>query len=173
MRLFFAIELPENAIAYLSELQKDLDIDKIRLVSPSRMHITLCFLGEIDDPERIISAVKDIKHNRFILKLSEVGGFPDRAQPKVIWAGVKESSELAGLHRKILSSLDVEDSFSPHITLGRIRSYEQDVSKRLASRMKALKLKPLGFRIDSFKLLSSELLSTGPSYKEVAEFKLN
>jgi len=104
----------------------------VKWVRPDALHLTLKFLGEIpaDRVERVKGVLQEIApvHGKFELKVSDIGGFPSLRNPRVIWAGISASTELELLQADMEARL-VEQGFeresrpfSPHLTLGRIRS---------------------------------------------------
>ncbi len=79
MRLFIAIELPEDLREYLFYLEKSLNHDaKIRWVAKKNIHLTLKFLGYVDDSkvEDVKKRLMEIKFRRFKVGLNKLGWFP-------------------------------------------------------------------------------------------------
>ena len=99
-------------------------------VEPENMHLTLNFLGEVDErttPE-VCQAVEEIAADMepFVISFSGVGAFPSVDQPRVIWVGADEGKdELVELNRlitKVMLDLRIpkdRHQFNPHMTLGR------------------------------------------------------
>jgi 2'-5' RNA ligase len=94
----------------------------IRWSKPKQFHLTLEFLGSIEDNE--IEAAKDRIRTAsqhvapFSLTLAALGSFG--RPPRVIWAGVGgEIRRLQQLQQHVASA--PQDSFRPHLTLGRIK----------------------------------------------------
>ena len=96
---------------------------------PEQMHLTLRFIGEVDETRfRIIQdALAGILSKSFYLTLKGVGHFPVRGEPEVLWAGVADNENLARLRNKIETllirrGLEPETrKFHPHVTLARIQ----------------------------------------------------
>ena len=106
-------------------------------MSPDNLHITLRFLGEVDDTRVAeLGGVLDEAAAglpRFGLGIRGLGAFPTLTRPRVIWAGVGEGAgalrTLAGRLESALARVGVppEDRpFSGHVTLGRIREPQRD-----------------------------------------------
>jgi len=137
MRLFIAIELEEKLKQELKRVQ-DLLKEKagpgLSFSNPEQFHLTIKFLGEVADHKTaaIIEKMPLISKNvpPFVLQLSSIGCFQAKNLPRVIWAGIKEAGEGRTLQtlwehcEKELSVLSLKPenrSFSPHITLARVR----------------------------------------------------
>ncbi len=97
-------------------------------VSPLNFHLTLKFIGETE-PEReaqIRAVLGQIRVEPFILGVSGLGAFPERGNPKVVWAGVEPSHpRLFQLQHRVVDALfrlGIEPErrvYSPHITVAR------------------------------------------------------
>jgi RNA 2',3'-cyclic 3'-phosphodiesterase len=104
----------------------------VKLVEPQNIHITLKFLGDTDeqmlpDLEEIIrDAAKGIKP--FTIKLQGTGVFPSRDYLKVIWVGLQAGEEMELIGGRIeeacgdLGFKKERRAFSPHLTIGRVRT---------------------------------------------------
>jgi len=127
MRLFIAIELPDEIKRQLEGMRTD--IPGSRWVPMEQIHLTLAFLGDVDDAtlERLTRTLAAIRSPGFSLRFSGVGCFPDRRRPRVLWAGLEPEPLLNGLAaavREAVLACDIpleERPFSPHITLARLR----------------------------------------------------
>lgn len=127
MRLFIAIEIPDEQKWRMGKLRSE--IPGARWVPAGQIHLTLAFLGEVDEEStaRLIIELGKIQASPFNLTFSEAGCFPDRHHPRVLWAGLRQEPALTRLAAAINSvvrgsgiPLD-ERPFSPHITLARLK----------------------------------------------------
>jgi 2'-5' RNA ligase len=88
------------------------------------MHVTLHFLGE-GEVKRIAAALDVVVAPVFSLVIEKVGQFPSRDGAITLWAGVRETPELLGLHAAIAAALAGEGfrpearRYTPHVTLAR------------------------------------------------------
>lgn len=176
MRTFIAIDLPQNVKDHLSGIQeqlKNIPAD-IKWVTPKNIHLTLKFLGEIDQrkADKICSILDNICKDKstFVISLSSLGVFPDMHHPRVVWIGLdKGEKELQRL------AMDIEDGlnkihirkekrpFSSHITLGRIKSGRIDnLPDKLADVIPE-------FAADRITFFKSTLTSGGPVYEVIKE----
>lgn len=114
MRTFLAIDLPDPIRRRTEKLIGSLQRDGMRLrwSSPDTLHVTLCFLGDIEDI-RIHDACNAIKlvaeqQSRFDLQMHGVGAFPKLDRARVVWAGVADGfEEVVGLQRELRMGLEM------------------------------------------------------------------
>lgn len=134
-RSFIAIALNENLHKELESLQAKLkaaDAD-VKWVKSENIHLTLKFLGNITDEQ--IEDVKNVfkkmgsNFKNYSIHLAGVGAFPKIQYPRVIWVGMDEGvEETDKIYKSIEEELNKKGfakekrSFSPHLTLGRVRS---------------------------------------------------
>lgn len=104
----------------------------VRWTSPDLWHVTLQFLGEVaeDRDEELRSVFSDWspKLGNLSLRLQGLGAFPQPAEARVLWVGVKENQQLVGVqqdlgeHLRASSFFPEEREFKPHLTLARFRN---------------------------------------------------
>lgn len=170
MRLFIAIDIPEDHSKFLKELQSNLK--KFRLTN--EFHLTLKFLGDVEDPEKVIEALKKVKFNTFNLSYDSLGTFPDNARPRVVWIGFKDCEELMDLQKSISENLPefADDyDYSPHLTLARVKHLSAEDMDFLKAWIEAQKVPEMSFKVDSFYLYKSVLKPEGPVYERLETFK--
>ncbi len=147
-------------------------------MSSEQFHLSLRFIGEV--PEIVFSDIADslskIKGKPFSLSLSQVGTFPSSKSPRVLWTGVDKNEELMRLQKKIESQLNRlgvkgdKRKFTPHITLGRIKT---DKPGRIGNFLVLNNLyKSQAFEVESFQLFSSVLTPKGAIYRVETEYLL-
>lgn len=125
MRVFLAIDLPDDIRTELVRLQEHLPVG--RPVPPDNLHLTLSFLGEQSAAtcEDAHAALSDLRAKPFDLCLAGLGSFGKKT-PHVIWADVERCEELIELERKItqkLGSIGLQFQkrrFRPHVTIARL-----------------------------------------------------
>jgi RNA 2',3'-cyclic 3'-phosphodiesterase len=135
-RTFIAVDLSADIRGAAVVLQQGLAKSgaEVKWSSPETMHVTLLFLGEVDDRElhSVCRAVKEVAATEpaFPLRVSGVGAFPTPRRPKILWAGITEGAdELRRLYGKLEEKLldlgcyrKEERGYTPHLTLGRVKS---------------------------------------------------
>lgn len=188
MRTFIALELPEEHKTRVAEIIKSLKNAPggryVRWVRTEGMHLTLKFLGEIDQQsisviaEGIIAATKN--QRQIQLRLSELGCFPNPSNPRVLWLGVKGDTQmLTQLQSRIDRELHQRGfnkeprPYHPHLTLGRLR---KDVPKveyqQVAKLLEAGKPDLDTFLIDEVILFESLLRPEGAVHKPLVRTPL-
>ena len=181
MRLFIAVDIPEKVKDELISYQKYLKTNGFhaRWVSKENIHLTLAFLGEVD--EKNIDVYVDImtatisNFDKFTIAVGSPGCFSSRGDARVIWAGLAGNIDVlktlqAGLSMGLKRHGYVEDKhFQAHLTLGR-EGMNLPLYKELSSAWKWNS--DMRFEVRNIILFSSELRSGGPIYSEVAAVNL-
>jgi 2'-5' RNA ligase len=177
MRTFLAVEIPCSIRRKIETLIKGLQQENlpIKWVTYENLHITLKFLGEIDENQK-----KDItllmnkinKYEHFSVNLSSIGCFPNAQRPRVLWVGVeKGKDELT----QIATDLDQtfvnlgfreEKRFHAHVTIGRTRK-PCNIHDVLGEEFKS-KI----FPVDAIVLFKSILTPQGAVYQVLEKYKL-
>jgi len=183
MRAFIAITVPDPIKQEALQIKEQLNRYQpdIKWVEYENYHITLKFLGEVNAQ---VEALKDKLAQvaqvcpPFRLVNSEIGFFPNRNRPRVIWMGIGgEMGKARFLGEKVdtyLSELgfEPERKRSFHLTLGRIRS-DKGIDNVLAETAMINKcLNKHSFSVNGFSLMESRLSSTGPEYLVLEKYKL-
>ena len=210
MRLFIAIVPPPSALAELSaavdQLRAEADPryngavpvgdhalpgqadpvpsaagQRLRWTSSGQWHLTLAFLGEVDDAvlaklrPRLERAVA--RHPAQRLAIAGAGAFPTPRKARVLWAGLRAdnralgalaASVAAAARRAGAPSPDEDRRLKPHLTLARCRD-----TADLSSFTSAL----AGFAgqewtADSVRLVRSYLSAAAPRYETAGEWPL-
>ena len=190
MRTFIAIELSDEIKTALAQVQSHLKYSgaDVKWVEPANIHLTLKFLGEIDDKtcETVKSILDEIAKDTqpFEISLKDAGAFPKIEFPRVIWVGLdkgaKESTDLANRIDVALSTeieFDKESrDFVAHLTIGRVRSgkNKQGLKEKLLSlETQVASSKAQGYVVKSVILFQSELTPAGPVYSKLHEAKFS
>ena len=126
-RLFIAIDLPKPVCWQLGRFVADAPRG-VRPVRPAQLHLTLHFLGAVDDDAcaALPGALAAVRQPPFTIALRGTGVFPPRGRPTVLWAGVADSHPLVELHAATAKAVEscglaVEHRpYVPHVTLARL-----------------------------------------------------
>ena len=162
MRLFIAVEIPDDIKNYLGKIQEefiDNHSNKIRPVNVNNIHLTLKFLGEVqpNNVELIKETLKKIKFKNFSVYLGRIGVFPSENYIRVIWVGLKPEETILKLQNDIDENLKKlfkqEKNFKPHLTLARIQFI--DDKKKFIDNFKKIMVENKNIEVDSFKLVKS------------------
>lgn len=176
-RLFIAIDLPEQQRQDLEAICGGLSQDT-RWTSPAQLHLTLRFIGEVDDclclP--IEAALADLHFNSFRLTVQGLGYFPHRLHPKILWAGVEENHSLEQLHELIerrlvrLGITPENRRFHPHLTIARLpHRLPSAILEGYLALNSRFTTSP--FLVDSFQLYSSRLTRNGAIHQIEKTFR--
>lgn len=176
IRLFVALPLPETTRDRLARLQSGLP--GARWVAPDNMHVTLRFIGEVDEgtAQDIDTALDGLSAPGFTLTLSGLGSFGKGHRSRALWAGVDRTAALQHLRDKVESAVvragqpAEERKFSPHVTLARLGDTPPAKLARFLEAHGMLLEGPLG--VDRFCLYESVLGRSGPTYHELRSYPL-
>jgi 2'-5' RNA ligase len=183
-RSFFAVELSAEIAVEVRKIQGALKerATGVRWVRPEGIHLTLKFLGEVEQDciEAIVrkaeGAIQGV--GPFTVGIRGGGGFPTVKNPRVIWIGVEDhSGMLKQLQTRIeagmaeLGFTQEKRGFTPHLTVGRLRSGKG--SKTVAQAIDAIRTSDLGsLEVREIILFRSHLKPTGAEYTKLGSFPL-
>src|SRR5262245_27397045 len=174
-RLFTGLEIPNEVSAALSLLRGGLP--GARWIDPENYHITLRFIGDIDDrlAHDIASMLDGVKRRSFEVRFGNLTSFGGR-KPRAIVAAVQPVQALVELQselERLMQRLGLEPEgrkFMPHVTLARLRdSSSREVAEYLSTRG------PLfgsSFHVSRFVLFSSRASVGGGPYVIEADYPL-
>jgi RNA 2',3'-cyclic 3'-phosphodiesterase len=192
-RTFIALELNEALQGFLSEIISRIsqELPDIRWVNARGIHLTLAFLGELSD-DRLVEAILATEEAAkkaipFQYCLKGLGIFGSSRQPRVIWMGVEDmpSGKLQGsplqyVYGVLAKELEMRGfevdkrSFSPHLTLARIKqplSLEAQQRLQRLLHAKVAGLSSAMYPVNALCVMKSELSRTGAHYTCLREAK--
>lgn len=183
VRSFIALEVPLSIREALARLGEGVPASagRVRWVAAPSLHLTLVFLGEIQDG-RLIPVAETLRAAAsgippFVTALSGIGGFPGLERPRVVWVGVGEgAAEVRRLKERLDAVLDPlgfepgERDFHPHLTLGRVK--EPGRPGVLAGAAASWKVPTERWTTRRVVLFRSDLRREGPVYTPLAEAPL-
>ncbi|MFZ0607400.1 MAG: RNA 2',3'-cyclic phosphodiesterase [Xanthobacteraceae bacterium] len=166
-RLFTGLEIPSSIAQSLGMMRGGLP--GARWLDPENYHLTLRFIGDIDDAlAREIAGVLDRVHRRpFELRLDGLTSFGGRKPRAVVAAAaaVTPLMELQAEHERLLQRLGLEPEgrkYTPHVTLARLRDcLSHQVADYLAARGH---YRSASFPVTRFVLFSSRAAVGGGPY---------
>jgi 2'-5' RNA ligase len=176
LRLFIAIELPYDIKKELAALR--VDIPGARWVPNDQIHLTLAFLGEVEETGigRLTEELACIQPPEFQLRFNGTGCFHDRRRPRVLWLGLEPEPRLEHLAARVRESViacgvpQEERPFSPHITLARLKVPASREADAFLDQNKKLRLPKL--RVREFILFQSRLTPQGSVHIPIRSFPL-
>ena len=184
IRCFIAISLPTNILdeigSYLRQLKKI--APTVRWAKVAGIHLTLKFLAE--QPEPIVKSIeKELigiggVSQPFQLTVAGAGCFPNQKRPRVFWLGLEhdQNNSLFRLHDWIDTHLEPlgfereKRRFSPHLTLGRVKSPSeyQDIFDFFTQNPFPV----MKFNVYEVVLMHSELRPEGAKYTPIHRYSL-
>jgi 2'-5' RNA ligase len=180
MRLFLAIELPDPARKHLADLCGALRRLSVSIVPPQNLHITLKFLGEVE--ETAVPTLCDALRTTPVAETAQVRSevvelLPPRGPVRVVAVGLGgEVGKLLQLHQAVEERCDAQGfppesrRYLPHVTLARARD---PLSVRARDELPELLSKHLPgppFDVTGFTLFESRLGGGPPEYIRLARF---
>jgi 2'-5' RNA ligase len=174
-RLFTGLEIPAELGETLSLLRGGLP--GARWIDPENYHLTLRFIGDVDDDvaQEVASVLGRVRRNGFDLRLDGLSSFGGK-RPRAVVAAVAPQSaimELQAEHERLMQRVGLEPEgrkYTPHVTLARLRdSSSWEVAEYLSSRA-AFRSSP--FPVSRFVLFSSRASVGGGPYVIEAAYPL-
>ncbi|HBE73279.1 MAG TPA: RNA 2',3'-cyclic phosphodiesterase [candidate division Zixibacteria bacterium] len=176
LRCFVALEVPADIQEILGRASARLAGSgaDVGWVKPENIHLTLKFLGEIPQGRalQVGMAVSRLKGRigPVPAALGGLGAFPVLHKPRVVWAGLSQGTEECG---RVFAAVEgeladmgfqrEEREFSPHLTLGRVRS-DRNVGE-LVKLIGETGLEPVEFSLKALTLMKSSLTPQGSVYE--------
>ncbi|HWO93371.1 MAG TPA: RNA 2',3'-cyclic phosphodiesterase [Dehalococcoidia bacterium] len=184
IRLFVAIELPDDVMAAIGELEDELsrEAPHVRWARPDRVHLTLKFIGETP-PNRlpeIEAALAGLPPwHALDLRTGPLGYFGRPSALRTIWLGVEGAlDELRQLQAAVDEALvaagvvNADDRpYTPHLTLARVpNGIAPDEHARMAALIKRTQVAPHAFEGHTITLFRSNLGPQRPRYEALRRF---
>ena len=173
-RLFTALEIPADVGQSLALLRGGLP--GARWIDPENYHLTLRFIGDVDDvlARDVAYLLGGIRRPAFRVQLDGLDSFGGH-KPRAVVAPaqpVRELIELQAEHERLMQrvGLEPERKYKPHVTLARLRNPDQG---RMLDWLtyNALYTSP-EFPVRTFRLYSSKLTSDGSVYRVEQDYEL-
>jgi RNA 2',3'-cyclic 3'-phosphodiesterase len=173
-RLFTALEIPSDIGQSMAQLRGGLP--GARWVDPNNYHLTLRFIGDIDDAlaDEIADLLGQVERKAFSLRIEGLDSFGGN-KPRAVVAAVQPVAHLVELqaeHERIMQrvGLQPERKYKPHVTLARLR----DTSSRQVADFLSLRqpFRLPSFSVSRFVLYSSRASVGGGPYVVEAGYPL-
>jgi RNA 2',3'-cyclic 3'-phosphodiesterase len=174
-RLFTGLEIPLGVAQSLSSLRGG--IPGARWIDPEHYHMTLRFIGDVDDviAHEVASLLFRVRRRPFELRVEDLKSFGGR-KPRAVVATlgpVQALMELQAEHERLMQRVGLEPDgrrYTPHVTLARLReSSNRQVADYLALRAP---FRTASFRVSRFVLFSSRMSVGGGPYVVEAAYPL-
>jgi 2'-5' RNA ligase len=174
-RLFTGLEIPSDIGQALSMLRGGLP--GARWITPDNYHLTLRFIGDVDDlvAQEVALMLGRVRRGSFELHLEGLTSFGGR-KPRAVVATVAPTPtliELQAEHERLMQRIGLEPEgrkYLPHVTLARLRdSSSLDVAEYLSARGY---FRPAAFPVSHFVLFSARESVGGGPYVVEASYPL-
>ena len=180
-RLFAAVKIEPGAefMKSFRELRTRLSSGKIKWVEEHNIHVTLKFFGETD--ESLIRGISGslgrlaLNTAELNFRLSGIGIFGSRYDPRVVWAGIEPSEPLASLMKTVQKEMEQygfesdRQNIVPHLTLGRIKFLEdKELFRKVIDSHRGLQSDMI--KVSESILFESILRKEGPRYITLGKF---
>jgi RNA 2',3'-cyclic 3'-phosphodiesterase len=174
-RLFTALEIPPHVAQSLAMMRGGLP--GARWIDPENYHLTLRFIGDIDDAlaHEIALLLGRGRRMSFELRLDGLSSFGGRKPRALVAAAtpIAPLMELQAEHERLLQRLGLEPEgrkYTPHVTLARLRdSSSHQVAEYLSARGH---YRSAPFEVSRFVLYSSRASVGGGPYVVEADYPL-
>jgi len=175
-RLFTAVEIPAEIGQALGMLRGGLP--GARWIDPENYHLTLRFIGDVDDltAHEVASLLGRVKRDAFDLYLEGLASFGGR-KPRAVVASVVQAQALLDLqaeHERLMQRIGLAPEgrkYTPHVTLARLR----DTSSRAVAEYLSARgyVRTAAFHVARFVLYSSRASFGGGPYVVEAGYPLD
>jgi len=178
MRAFIAIPCPDELKEGMLGIQERIkDTGKLTLVKPENIHLTMKFLGEVDE-DKIPDITERLdflsEQQDFDISLKGIGAFPGMDYIRVVWVGVdKGAGDIIKIHSEIDHNLKEmnfkkDKNFHPHLTIARVKFPKN--KEELRDIIQKNSARDFGsFKADRIELMQSRLSPRGPEYSVIHE----
>lgn len=172
MRAFISIDIPEKVKDEIVKIQKQIPEFKGKLTEKENLHLTLKFLGEIDEYkiEKIKEKLSEIKYNSFEAEIGSIGIFSEKFV-RIVWLHIANCEKLQKqIDEKLSELFEKEKRFMSHLTIARVKSIQD--KKEFVEKLYNIIIPKINFYVDSFNLKESTLTSKGSLYRDLERYNL-
>jgi len=169
MRAFIAVDIPEKIKREIVKIQNSLPEFKGKTTEPENLHLTLKFLGEVNQEalEKVKNKLKSIKFEQFETEIDSIGTFNAR----IVWLHMTNCNELQKEIDKTLKDIfQPEERFMSHLTIARVKEIKD--KKSFLKELGKTKFDKIKFEVKEFKLKESVLTKNGSIYRDIEVYDL-
>ncbi len=192
-RIFFALPLPAHTRREILHMARPiLPEQRFRVVPAENLHITMAFLGEVNDDE--LARVVQIARSLDLLPtgatgieddqitINGAGAFPRLTKPRVVWLGIGDGADaLRDIHARLVEKFDAAGlpydpkPLRPHVTVAYVRKSRtgagtedaDSLENAMTSLRRDAASREWSFPLPTVRLYESRLLKTGAVYREL------
>jgi len=181
-RIFIAIEVPDNVRAAIIGVQenciKRVGGKSMKWTRPDQFHLTIRFLGSLERTALIEMTIKLRQACAGLkpldLRCADLGIFPERGRPRVVWVGVRDDdgddggNGLERTFRAVATATsgfgqsEPEKNFTGHITLARCKEIDRVTATQVKELVRNFSKRDFGsWQAREVQVLRSELSPQG------------
>lgn len=179
-RLFVALEIPLSTREKIIKLRREIiDDDNYRWESVDKIHLTLKFIGEVEE-KYVVQIAESLsfleQFNSINGEVTGFGFFYRKNLPSILKADImmdEDIVEIVNLLNTNLNNFGIESdrrSFRPHLTLLRLK---KNPGSHFINKFNNYSFEPVKFNSDTIKLYQSKLHRSGSEYSEIKFYHLN
>ncbi|NWF88781.1 MAG: RNA 2',3'-cyclic phosphodiesterase [Ignavibacteriaceae bacterium] len=180
IRLFVALNIPEAIKEQIKQVRKNIcpKDENFNWETNSKIHLTLKFVGEVDD-KLLIPIIEELNFlsnfNELFCNTSNFGFFFKNHEPRILWIGLNIDKEIYSIVHELNERMikfrvpKDERTFKPHLTLLRIK---QRVTAEFVEKFKQAESGRIQFTAGEVSLFQSKLSPMGSTYKEIKKYYL-
>lgn len=175
-RCFISLDIDKGVREEITKIQQDIaskDLFRGKFTEKDNIHLTLKFLGEIDEDMKDVvkNRLEKIRFNRFSSRIKKAGVF-SKKDIRIIWLAL-DDEEVLRLQKEVDLALrkqfPQERRFMGHITIARV--------KQVYDRIQLLEcvnnINPdIAIDVKEFSLKESILMDNGPRYEDIERYEL-
>lgn len=176
-RMFIAIAPAEATCTDLARIFSE--SDQMKWQSSDSLHVTLKFLGQVDEKraDEVAATLREIQVEPYNLSVEGMGVFPNENDPQVLWAGLGNGHpRLHQLRKNIEDALiplgfePERKAFVPHITLARLAAVSAEHVRQFLKAHQDFQAAP--WTVESFGLYTSRLSAQGAEHTLKQDYPL-
>ena len=187
-RRFVALAVPDDVKAKLeaapADLRRALPDRNVLWARREQFHLTLRFLGDVEATraEALAEAIRAAcaGFGALHLRAEQIGCFPDRGYPRVVWVGVRDEAERLPRLQQVVEAASAgftgepkEQRFTGHLTLARIKGIKRPEAEALNKAAAGTADRVFGqWTAYQIELMRSELLPQGARHSSLASISL-
>ncbi|MEM7722816.1 MAG: RNA 2',3'-cyclic phosphodiesterase [Pseudomonadota bacterium] len=178
MRSFIALPIPETTLDPLTRVQSAIPVG--RPVAEDNLHLTLAFLGDVDEPglQDLHLSLQSLRAAPVDITFDGLDSFTEMERG-LVYAAVRNTPQIKDLHAAVARAARAAGltlprrRFRPHVTLTRANRRPDGVARdRLAAMMGQAAPDIPPFAADRMCLYRSDLTPSGARHEVLAEYPL-
>jgi 2'-5' RNA ligase len=172
IRAFISIDPPKKILPQIKKIQDSLPEFKGKKTELENLHLTLKFLGNLNEKtlEIIKTRLKKLNLSKFEAEIDSLGVFSQNFV-RIIWLHINGAEKIQSEIDNLLSDIfEKEERFMSHMTIARVKKVKN--KKSFLDELKKIKIPKIKFNVESFSLKKSILTEKKPVYETIETYFL-